>query len=273
MNKLTKYTAPIASIDSMGFPLQTERTVYLASDIDPLLSPLGEWLTREQYPKAANPGLHYTKVLLAEWEALVAERDVQRLEIERLKGELESISELVKQETTEHNNFTRVAGQWKAEITTLKAELIEANTRWNYATTLDAGLDVVEDHRQLTQQVGMLKAEVEQLKEVNASLHNVTIRIRTEQRDKAIQQCRDYCDEINVMETRVKDLEQQHATLQAELEAMTRKRDLLKNAYDVLSTDSDELLSRNTRLEQQLAAREGQVKAVRQLEELCHDIK
>lgn len=39
MSKLTPYTCIIESVDSMGFPLQTERTVYLASDVDALLSP------------------------------------------------------------------------------------------------------------------------------------------------------------------------------------------------------------------------------------------
>ena len=44
MSKLTKYTAPIASIDSMGFPLQTEQDVYLASDVYAHLAAQGEEL-------------------------------------------------------------------------------------------------------------------------------------------------------------------------------------------------------------------------------------
>ncbi len=130
MSKLTKYTAPIASIDSMGFPLQTERIIYLASDVDAYLATQGE-------------------------------------EIERLT----------------------------------------------------------------------------------------------------------YCVQVHadVLGETVHKHEQHLATLQAELEAMTRKRDLLKNAYDVLSTDSDELLSRNTRLEQQLAAREGQLETAQETERFLRD--
>ncbi len=45
MSEMTVYACNIESVDSMGFPLQTERTVYLASDIDPMLSPPGEGLT------------------------------------------------------------------------------------------------------------------------------------------------------------------------------------------------------------------------------------
>ncbi len=72
------------------------------------------------------------------------------------------------------------------------------------------------ERNDLTRKLAEANEHVTRLQEVNASLHNVTIRIRTEQRDNAIQQCRNYCDEINALETHL-------ATLQAELDAAQKR--------------------------------------------------
>ncbi len=162
MSKLTKYTAPIASIDSMGFPLQTERTVYLASDVDAHLATQREEIERltvdldaareaEEFLRD-TPWLQENATLKAERATLQAELEAMTRKRDLLKNAYDVLStdsdELLSRNTRLEQQLAAREGQVKALEEALKP-CISALRSYQYGNSATDLAKDVADHAEL----------------------------------------------------------------------------------------------------------------------------
>ncbi len=203
MSKLTKYTAPIASIDSMGFPLQTERTVYLASDVDAHLATQREEIERltvdldaareaEEFLRD-TPWLQENATLKAERATLQAELEAMTRKRDLLKNAYDVLS-------TDSDELLSRNTRLEQQLAALQQERAAIEQAISVEFTKKVYTDEDRQHKDLLENLGTFLDHHQELEQQLAA--------REGQCDESEQRNENYRQKLHLRDERVKELEE-----------------------------------------------------------------